>query len=115
MHWTSIAERRVRGVTVLDLRGQMTLTGEDEHTLLRAVQRVLDGGVRHLVLNLAAVPYVDSTGVGEIVGAYTKVAREGGQLKLCGLSARTDELLKAARIDAVVPSYGSEHAALESF
>ena len=82
----------------------MTLTGEDEHTLLRAVQGVLDAGYRHVVLNLASVSYLDSTGVGEIVGAFTRVAREGGHLKLCGVSARTDELLRAANIDSVVPS-----------
>jgi anti-sigma B factor antagonist len=115
MHWTNIAQRTVQGVVILDLHGQMTLTGEGEHTLLRAVQRVLDDGFRHVVLNLSSVSYLDSTGVGEIVGAFTRVAREGGQLKLCGVSARTDELLRAANIDSVVPSYGSELAALESF
>jgi anti-sigma B factor antagonist len=115
VHWTNIAQRIVRGVVVLDLHGQMTLTGEDEHTLLRAVQGVLDAGYRHVVLNLASVSYLDSTGVGEIVGAFTRVAREGGHLKLCGVSARTDELLRAANIDSVVPSYGTELAALESF
>jgi anti-sigma B factor antagonist len=115
MYWTSIEQRVVHGVVVLDLHGQITLTGEDEHTLLRAVQRVLDAGYRHVVLNLANVSYLDSTGVGEIVGAFTRVAREGGHLKLCGVSARTNELLRAANIDSVVPSYGSELAALESF
>lgn len=115
LYWTRIEQRIVRGVVMLDLHGQTTLTGEDEHRLLRAAQRVLDAGYRHVVLNLSSVSYLDSTGVGEIVGAYTKVARAGGQLKLCGVSARTDELLRAAHIDSVVPAYSSELAALESF
>ena len=130
MYWTEIARRTVGGVIVLDLHGQMTLGGYEElrasaasepheqsgaPRLLYQVQRVLDDGFRHIVLNLARVAYVDSTGVGEIVGAYTRVLRAGGMLKLCCVSARTEEVLRAANIDSVVQWSASESSAVESF
>jgi anti-anti-sigma factor len=71
MHWTDIAQRANGAVVILDLKGQMTLTGEDEHRLMRAIREVVEAGHRRVLLNLAQVSYVDSTGVGEIVGAYT--------------------------------------------
>ena len=115
MHWTEIKQRIVGGAVILDLHGQMTLTGEEEPLLLRYIQRVLDAGYRHVLLNLASVSYVDSTGIGEIVGAYTRVVRDGGMLKLCGVATRIQDLLDAANVNAVVQSYPSEAAALESF
>ena len=115
MYWTEIAQRTVGGVVVLDLHGQMTLSGEEERRLLHQIQCVLDDGFRHIVLNLARVAYVDSTGVGEIVGAYTRVLRAGGMLKLCCVSARTEDVLRAANIDSVVQWSASESSAVESF
>ena len=100
---------------VLDLHGQMTLSGDEEFRLLHQIQRVLDEGFRQVVVNLASVAYLDSTGVGEIVGAYTRVVRAGGMLKLCCVSARTEELLRAANIDSVVHWFVTESAAVESF
>ncbi len=75
----------------------------------------MEEGHRHVVLNLAHVSFVDSTGIGEIVGAYTRIVREGGMLKLYGVSARTQELLDATNVSTVVASYPSEASALESF
>src|SRR5262245_61367031 len=77
MHWTQIAQRNAGGVVILDLAGQMTLTGEEEARLLGHIRAVVDAGYKHVLLNLATVSYVDSTGIGEIVGAYTRVARHG--------------------------------------
>jgi anti-sigma B factor antagonist len=115
MHWTEIARRTVGGVAVLDLRGEMTLSGDEDLRLLHQIQRVLDDGFIHIIVNLASVAYLDSTGVGEIVGAYTRVLRSGGMLKLCCVSARTEELLRAANIDSVVHWFATESAAVESF
>ena len=115
MHWTDIAQRRVGNVTVLDLKGQMTLSGEEEARLLRTIRQLEGNGQRLVLLNLAEVSYVDSTGIGEIVGAYTRVARTGGTLKLCGVSGRTQELLETTNIGTVIESFGNEREALESF
>ena len=64
--------------------------------MLPRVRRAVEDGHRHVLLNLTHVSYVDSTGIGEIVGAYTRVVREGGSLKLFGLSAQNTG---AARYD----------------
>jgi anti-anti-sigma factor len=115
VHWTEIAERIAGEVVILDLRGQMTLSGEEEPVLLRHTRRVVQEGHRRVLLNLTHVSYIDSTGVGEIVGAYTRVVREGGSLKLCGVSARIQELLDTTNIGTVIESFATEPDALESF
>jgi anti-sigma B factor antagonist len=115
MHWTEITERRAGDITVLDLEGQMTLSGEEEPRLLRQIRRVVENGHRDVLLNLTHVSYVDSTGIGEIVGAYTRVVREGGTLKLCGVSSRIQELLDTTNIGTVIESFADEAAALRAF
>ena len=82
MHWTEIAERRSGDVVIFDLHGQMTLSDEESPRVLVEVRRVVREGCRKVLLNLTHVSYVDSTGIGEIAGAYTRVVREGGSLKL---------------------------------
>jgi len=115
MHWTDIAQRQAGTVTILDLQGQMTLSGEEEARLLRAIRQLETAGSRQVLLNLSEVSYVDRTGIGEIVGAYTRVVRKGGMLKLCGLSGRTQELLDTTNIGSVIESFANEAEALESF
>jgi anti-sigma B factor antagonist len=115
MHWTEIAPRLAGSVVILDLKGQMTLSGDEPPHLLRRIRGVVEEGHRHVVLNLAHVSFVDSTGIGEIVGAYTRVVREGGMLKLCGVSPRIQELLDTTNLGSVIESYGNEADAVESF
>ena len=114
MHWTDITERRCGDVVILDLHGQMTLTGEEEPKLLRAIRGVIEQGARHVLLNLTHVSYVDSTGVGEIVGAYTRLVRDGGSLSLFGVSPRIQELLDTTNIATIIASFPDEAAALAS-
>jgi anti-sigma B factor antagonist len=114
MHWTEISQRNAGAVTILDLRGQMTLSGGEEPILLRHIRRIAQDGRRHVLLNLAHVSYVDSMGVGEIVGAYTRMVREGGRLWLCGVSPRIQELLDTTNIGTVIESFADEAAALRA-
>jgi anti-anti-sigma factor len=112
MHWTDIAERRAGAVVILDLEGQMTLAGDEEPKLLRAIRRAVEQGQRRVLLNLTHVSYVDSTGIGEIVGAYTRLVRAGGTLALFGLSPRTQELLDTTNIATIIASFPDEAEAL---
>lgn len=114
MHWTEIVERQSGDVVIFDLHGQMTLSGEEAPRLLLAIRRVVTDGCRKVLLNLAHVSYVDSTGIGEIVGAYTRVARAGGTLSLIGVSARIQELLDTTNLDTIVASFPDEPAALNA-
>lgn len=115
MHWTEIAERRSGDVVIFDLHGQMTLSGEEAPRLLGQIRRVVQEGHRHVLLNLTQVSYVDSTGIGEIVGAYTRVVREGGSLRLFGVSDRIQELLDTTNIGTIIASFPDEAAALRAF
>jgi anti-sigma B factor antagonist len=114
MHWTEIVERRSGDVLIFDLHGQMTLSGEETPRLLFEIRRVVTDGWRKVLLNLTHVSYVDSTGIGEIVGAYTRVTRAGGRLSLVGVSARIQELLNTTNLDTIVVSFPDERAALEA-
>ena len=81
-----IEERIVDDVTVLDLKGKMTL-GEGDELLKDKINSLVSQGHKKIVLNLEAVPYIDSAGLGEIVRTYTSISRQGGMLKLLNVSS----------------------------
>jgi anti-anti-sigma factor len=114
VHWTEIFERRRGHAVILALHGQMTLTGEEEPRLLGYIRRLVEQGSRHVILDLTHVSYVDSTGIGEIVGAYMRLVRAGGSLRLCGVSARTQELLDTTNISTIITSFPDEVSALHA-
>lgn len=109
-----IEERAVGDVTVLDLKGRVTL-GEGDELLKDKVNSLINQGRRKLVLNLAEVPYVDSAGLGEIVRTYTTVSRQGGNLKLLGLTKRIHDLLAITKLLTVFEHFESEQDAVKSF
>jgi anti-anti-sigma factor len=114
MHWTEIGQRRAGDVVIIDLHGQMTLTAEEAPRLLQAIREIVDDGGRTVLLNLTHVSYVDSTGIGEIAGAYTRVVREGGSLVLFGVSPRIQELLDTTNLATIIASFPDEAAALRA-
>ena len=109
-----IAERTVSDVTVLDLKGKMTL-GEGDELLKDKINSLLASGKKKLVLNLEGVPYIDSAGLGEIVRTYTTVSRQGGSLKLLNLTKRIEDLLSITKLLTVFETFESENDAVRSF
>ena len=109
-----IAERTVSEVTVLDLKGKMTL-GEGDELLKDKINSLLASGKRKLVLNLEGVPYIDSAGLGEIVRTYTTVSRQGGSLKLLNLTKRIEDLLSITKLLTVFETFDTEAEAIQSF
>jgi anti-sigma B factor antagonist len=109
-----IAERTVSEVTVLDLKGKMTL-GEGDELLKDKINSLLASGKKKLVLNLEGVPYIDSAGLGEIVRTYTTVSRQGGNLKLLNLTKRIEDLLSITKLLTVFETYDTEAEAIKSF
>lgn len=109
-----IAERTVGDVTVLDLKGKMTL-GEGDELLKDKINSLLANGQKKLVLNLEGVPYIDSAGLGEIVRTYTTVSRQGGSLKLLNLTKRIEDLLSITKLLTVFETFDSEADAVKSF
>ncbi len=109
----SIIERTINDVTVLDLEGNLAL---DENAKFRKhVSGAIDAGVRKLIINLARVKYMDSSGLGELISCYTVLQRLNGRVKLLHLNNRLRYLLAITKLDSVFESFDSEPAAVSSF
>jgi len=106
--------RQIGDVTVLDISGRITL-GEGNVMLREIVRDLADKGSKRVVLNLAEVTYVDSSGVGELVKTHTTIRNKGGELKLANLNKRVHDLLQMTRLASVFDIQKDEATALKSF
>ena len=106
--------RQVDGVMVLDLSGRITL-GEGSVTLRDAVRDVLAKGHKDILLNLGSVDYIDSSGLGELVSAYTTVKNAGGMMKLLQLTKKVKDLLQITKLYTVFDVEDDEAKAISSF
>jgi anti-sigma B factor antagonist len=109
-----IDSRTVGDVHVLDCSGKITL-GEGTMAVRNTVLDILKTGGKKIVLNLAGVNYIDSSGVGELVSSYTTVSNQGGQLKLLCLTKKIQEILAITKLLTVFQVYDSEPASIASF
>src|SRR5438445_12706229 len=106
--------RQVDGITVLDLSGRITL-GEGSVVLRDTIREVLGKGEKKILLNLGDVTYIDSSGIGELVSAFTAVRKEGGDLKLLNLTKKVHDLLQITKLYTVFDVKDDEAAAVKSF
>lgn len=106
--------RQIGDVTVLDISGRITL-GEGNVMLREIVRDMADKGNKRIVLNLAEVTYVDSSGVGELVKTHTTIRNKGGELKLVNLNKRVHDLLQMTRLASVFDIQEDEATALKCF
>jgi anti-sigma B factor antagonist len=109
-----IEERVIDEVTILDLKGKVTL-GEGDEVLKDKINSLILQNRKRILLNLEDVPYIDSAGLGEIVRTYTTVSRQGGQLKLVNLTKRITDLLSITKLLTVFETFDTEQEALQSF
>ena len=109
-----VKERQAGDVTILDMSGEVRI-GEGAVALRDSIRNLADQGKKKVLLNLAGVKYMDSTGVGELIANYTTVTRSGGQLKLLNLTDRIQNLLVITKLLTVFDSYENEAEALQSF
>ena len=109
-----IEERVIGDITVLDLKGKMTL-GEGDELLKDKINSLIHQGQKKLLLNLEGVPYIDSAGLGEVVRTYTTVKRQGGNMRLLHLTKRIEDLLSITKLLTVFESYDNEADAVRSF
>ena len=109
-----IEERVVSDVTILDLKGKITL-GEGDEALREKINQLIGQNKKRILLNLAEVPYIDSAGLGEVVRTYTTVSRQGGKLKLVNLTKRITDLLSITKLLTVFEAFDSESEALKSY
>jgi anti-sigma B factor antagonist len=110
----TIDTREVGHVTILDVRGRIVL-GDEIHNLRDAVRGLVSEGKTKIILNLAQVDYIDSSGVGELVGSFTTVRNAGGELKLLSLSQKVHDVLNVTKLYTVFDIRDDEFTAVKSF
>ena len=108
------SNRQVDGVTVVDMSGRITL-GEGSVILRDTIRDLVGKGQKKILLNLGDVTYIDSSGIGELVSAFTAVRREGGELKLLNLTKKVHDLLQITKLYTVFDIKDDETAAIKSF
>jgi anti-sigma B factor antagonist len=106
--------RETGNVVILDLNGRITL-GESAASLRDTIRELLDSKQHNILLNLAEVSYIDSSGLGQLVGSFATVTSRGGHLKLLNLQKKLHELMQVTKLITVFDVYNSESAALRSF
>lgn len=108
------SSRDIGDVTVIDMEGRITL-GEGSALLRDLVKENLSKGHKKIVMNLAGINYIDSTGLGELVSGYRLVKSEGGELKLLNLSKKVTDLLQITKLYTVFEVFDDEASAVRSF
>jgi len=109
-----IDTREVAHVTILDIDGRIVL-GDEIHDLREAVRDLLKQDKKKIILNLANVDYIDSSGVGELVGCFTTLRNAGGELKLLNLTQKVQDVLHVTKLYTVFDIREDEFTAVKSF
>jgi anti-anti-sigma factor len=106
--------RQKGDVTILDLKGKITI-GAGDIALRNAVQEAINGGAKSVIVNMADVTTIDSSGVGELVSAYTTATNRGAKVKLANLPAKVQDILHITQLITVFDVFDSEDEAVASF
>jgi anti-sigma B factor antagonist len=106
--------RQLGDVTIVDFSGKITL-GEGSAMLRNTVRELINSGNKKILLSLYDVDYIDSSGIGELVSAYTTVKNASGELKLLHLTKRVHDILQITRLFTVFDVQSEESAAIRSF
>ncbi len=109
----SVTIRQAGPISLLDVSGR--LTSYETGALRETISHLLKQGRKNIVLNLGALQYLDSSGIGELARIYVSVVKVSGQMKVVGLSPKVEEILKITQLYQVFPEFPSEEAALQSF
>jgi anti-sigma B factor antagonist len=109
-----ITNRQAGDVAILDMNGRI-IFGEETGALRDAVHKLVGAGTKKILLNLADVSYIDSTGVGELVGSLMSVRKSGGELKLMQLTQKVKDVVNVTKLYTIFDIKDDEFTALKSF
>lgn len=109
-----IANNEVDGVTVLELNGRIVL-GEESSSLRETLKGLIAAGKKKIVLNVANIKYIDSTGLGTLVGANVSAKTQGASVRLCQLDKKFHEVMQLTKLLTVFDVYDTQAAAVSSF
>jgi anti-sigma B factor antagonist len=111
---TKATVRQEQGVAVVDLSGRITL-GDGTGDIRETMKKLIQSGQKKILLNLGDVTYMDSAGLGELVGAYASVANAGGVIKLVNAQKKVSDLLSVTKLYTVFQAFNNEPEAIRSF
>ncbi len=114
MTMLKIGTRRSGSVVIVDLEGQIRI-GETNIDLHKTIQDLVASGERKVLLNLAAVTHIDSSGLGELVGGHATLEKNDGEMKLLNLTERVSELMMITKLLTVFDVFENEAEAVASF
>ena len=106
--------RHTGDIAIVDLAGRLTL-GEGSGGLRNAIKDLLAKGEKKILLNFKDVSYIDSSGLGELVGAYASTTNAGGQIKLFNMQSKVHDLLLVTKLYTVFAGFSDEATAVKSF
>ena len=109
-----IEKRKKGNVTIFDLKGKI-LFGDGIDELRQSIDATIKDNEKQLVLNFAEVPYLDSTGLGEVVRSYTTLKKEGGTIKIVNLTNKVKDLMMVTKLITVFETFENENEAVKSF
>ena len=109
-----MAKRTVDGIVAFECSGRIVL-GEESALLRDEVKKTISDGTKRIVLNLGDVNYIDSSGLGELVAAYTAATRRGGKLKLMKLTQRVQDVVQLTKVYRIFEVFNDEATAVRSF
>ena len=110
----TISTRQVGGVTIVDIRGRIVL-GEESASVRDMICGLLSKGHKQILLNLGDVDYIDSMGLGSLVGAFVTVRKQGGELKLLNLTDKVTDVMQITKLYTVFDIMNDEEAGVKSF
>ncbi len=109
-----IREKNVSAVTILNLRGKITI-GSGDAVLRQYIENLISKGQRKIILNMARISYLDSSGTGELVSCLIRTRRDGGELKLLNISQKIQDILQIAQLFSIFDVFTDEDEAINSF
>ena len=109
-----ISERTIGALTILDLSGKLTI-GDGAQLLKDKSESLVFQDRKQIIVNLAAVPYIDSGGLGQLVACYTTLAKAGGRLTLLNVNTKNHDLLSITKLVSVFETFDTEREAIESY
>ena len=109
----SVRIRQADKVSLVDVSGR--LTSYEAQAFRDTIHGLIHQGHKNIILNLTGLDYLDSSGVGELVGNYLSVVKNGGSMKVVGLAPKIEQIFKVTQLYQVFPEFPDEASALESF
>ncbi len=106
--------RQMDSITIVELSGRITL-GEESTALRETVSELIGKGNKKILLNLAEVTYIDSSGIGALVSAFNITRDQGGELKLVNVTHKVHDLLRMTKLDTLFDIKGDEATAIAAF